>query len=425
MKKTLQVLAFVLALATAIAIAQATSGSSGTQSSGQWGPSAHPSDQGTAAPASQDVNAGKHDKKSAVDDDTLNQQVRQQLAGDTAMKNVQATVSNGVVDLEGTVATKADKKRAKQMVAGIPGVHKVHDRLKVNANATATPGSNEPTTASTGTSGAATASSTRNTAGSIAGNAGVSSTTPQTPSASTNTSTATTGGSSTAGNGMPQGDAAPGANAGVSSAAPQTQSSTATSGTSTTMPQASTTGTTGMSGASANSTVPQASTTGSTGTAGANPTLPQSSATTGTAGTTGTTDTSTLPAPGTGATATADQAGLGDLQKQIQTALKHEPTLANDHINATVAGDTIQLTGDVASGKERQTALRIAQSFAGNRRVVDRMTVAGQGPGAGMTGGSSGQTGVSGTGTSGAGTSNPTSTPSSPTAPPESTNNPR
>jgi osmotically-inducible protein OsmY len=37
------------------------------------------------------------------------------------------------------------------------------------------------------------------------------------------------------------------------------------------------------------------------------------------------------------------------------------------------------LSGSVATGKEKQTAKRIAQSFAGNRRVEDKITVTGQG----------------------------------------------
>jgi osmotically-inducible protein OsmY len=40
---------------------------------------------------------------------------------------------------------------------------------------------------------------------------------------------------------------------------------------------------------------------------------------------------------------------------------------------------TIELSGSVPTGKEKITAKRIAQSYAGNRKVVDKMTVSGRG----------------------------------------------
>lgn len=76
-----------------------------------------------------------------------------------------------------------------------------------------------------------------------------------------------------------------------------------------------------------------------------------------------------------GATAAAG----GDIQMQIQNALQKEPTLSNDNINVSVSDDAIELNGTVASGKEKQTAKRIAQSYAGNRKVKDHLTLSGQG----------------------------------------------
>ncbi len=410
MKKTLHLLVFVLALATAVALAQTSYGGTSTSPQSQ-NPTANPNPnpsipaEGTATtPASQDTGK-KHDKnsKAMVDDSTLNTQIKEQLSADPAMKNVQATVSNGVVNLDGTVASKADKKRAKQMVAAIPGVRKVHDKLTVNANATVTPGSNEPANASAGTKGATSSASTG------ASSTTPSSTTPQTPSASAGTTTSTTGG--TAASGMPQSDASAGAGAGVGTSGAQTQAGAGVSGTtSATTPQAPATGaaasTTPQAPATGASTMPQSSTTGTAGASWTSSTLPQSSAPGATA----------APAPGTAPAPGAPGDISTDLQKQVQTALKHEPTLANDNINAVVAGDTIDLSGTVNSGKERQTALRIAQSFAGNRRVVDHLTVAGQGPGASS---------VQPQGMGNTGSSNPSATPTNPTASPESTNNPR
>jgi hypothetical protein len=67
------------------------------------------------------------------------------------------------------------------------------------------------------------------------------------------------------------------------------------------------------------------------------------------------------------------------LQGQIQNALQNEPTLHNDNISVNVTDSTIELGGNVQTSKEKQTARRIASSFAGNLRVRDRVTVAGKG----------------------------------------------
>lgn len=74
--------------------------------------------------------------------------------------------------------------------------------------------------------------------------------------------------------------------------------------------------------------------------------------------------------------------GINDtatLQSQIQNALQNEPTLRNDALSVNVTDSTIELGGNVQNGKEKQTAHRIASSFAGNRRVKDRITVTGHG----------------------------------------------
>jgi hypothetical protein len=67
------------------------------------------------------------------------------------------------------------------------------------------------------------------------------------------------------------------------------------------------------------------------------------------------------------------------LQSQIQNALQSEPTLHNDNLSVNVTDSTIELGGSVQTSKEKQTARRIASSFAGNRRVKDRVTVSGRG----------------------------------------------
>jgi hypothetical protein len=53
--------------------------------------------------------------------------------------------------------------------------------------------------------------------------------------------------------------------------------------------------------------------------------------------------------------------------------------LSSSNVNVNVTDSTIELSGTVATGKEKQTAERIAQSYAGNRKIVDRITVTGNG----------------------------------------------
>ncbi len=68
-----------------------------------------------------------------------------------------------------------------------------------------------------------------------------------------------------------------------------------------------------------------------------------------------------------------------ELQAQIQNALRNEPTLASDNVNVTVSEDEINVAGAVATAKEKLTAKRIVQSYAGNRKVKDQLTLKGRG----------------------------------------------
>jgi hypothetical protein len=69
-----------------------------------------------------------------------------------------------------------------------------------------------------------------------------------------------------------------------------------------------------------------------------------------------------------------------DLESQIQNALNKEPTLSSDNTHVKVSGDTIELDGTVTSNKEKTTATRIVQSYAGSKKLVNRLTISG-GPG--------------------------------------------
>ncbi|HYX51881.1 MAG TPA: BON domain-containing protein [Candidatus Limnocylindrales bacterium] len=64
-----------------------------------------------------------------------------------------------------------------------------------------------------------------------------------------------------------------------------------------------------------------------------------------------------------------------DLQREIQNALGKEPTLSGDSVNVAVSGENIETNGTVNTAKEKLTATRIVQSFAGNRKVVNHITV--------------------------------------------------
>lgn len=63
------------------------------------------------------------------------------------------------------------------------------------------------------------------------------------------------------------------------------------------------------------------------------------------------------------------------LLSRIETALRNDASLAGEVVNVTATPEAIQLSGNVSTGKTKVTALRIAQSYAGNRRVSDKITV--------------------------------------------------
>ena len=67
-----------------------------------------------------------------------------------------------------------------------------------------------------------------------------------------------------------------------------------------------------------------------------------------------------------------------DLQNEIQNALSKEPTLSGDTVNITVSPESIEMNGSVATAREKLTATRIVQSYAGNKKVVSHLTVTGR-----------------------------------------------
>ena len=64
-----------------------------------------------------------------------------------------------------------------------------------------------------------------------------------------------------------------------------------------------------------------------------------------------------------------------EVQQQIQDKLRREPALANTEIGVKIDARSVTLTGSVDTEMQRDLALRIAQSYAGHRKVVDKIKI--------------------------------------------------
>jgi hypothetical protein len=82
---------------------------------------------------------------------------------------------------------------------------------------------------------------------------------------------------------------------------------------------------------------------------------------------------------GSAAMPSSNIADSASLKGQLDQAYQSEPSLSGSSIQVDVTDSAIQLTGSVPTGKDKTTAKRIAQSYAGNRKVVEKLTVAGKG----------------------------------------------
>jgi hypothetical protein len=67
-----------------------------------------------------------------------------------------------------------------------------------------------------------------------------------------------------------------------------------------------------------------------------------------------------------------------EVEQQIQDKFKSEPGLANTEIGVKANAKSVTLTGSVDTEKQHDLALRIARSYAGDRKVVDKIKVRGQ-----------------------------------------------
>jgi osmotically-inducible protein OsmY len=336
MKKNL-FLVFAFAFATTFAIAQATATpkdpAQQTDPAAQTKPddkSTAPAQDATGAESTNKVSSSsdvaKGESKAKASKSALNQQLHDKFASDPALANVKFRVSKGVVTLVGKVDSADEVARAKELAMSVDGVKSVRNRLKVaSASAAALPSTHANSTAEA-------KSTTPDLDKNAAGSQGVSSTAsglPAKDASGTNASTSTSGNTSTTPTTTASGNTAPsaaGSIAGNTSAVSGTQTSSGT-------------------------------------------TAPSASASTQSS-------TSSLPASDQNPSASGDSAAL---KSTIQDKLKSEPLLSTSNVNVNVTDSTIELSGTVLTGKEKQTAGRIAQSYAGNRKVIDRITVTGKG----------------------------------------------
>jgi osmotically-inducible protein OsmY len=357
MKKHLLTILFVLGLSAAVAMAQSTapgqvpSAAEGAQGSMQQqapdrtqsGAQTQPSDTYGSMDKDKDKeNDKKQSSMANVDDESLHRQVHEQLASNPDLQNVQITVKNGKVTLEGSVPKQQDKKEAERLAKAVPGVKGVKDRLAVSASA----GSSGSASNTGGVSGAV-AATTGSAQGENQSSQGIAAqTTTTTPSGST------TGASQSGQADVASSTSNPPSSASEPSAAnpadPSTQSSV------------SSTSQSGQTSAPAAASDPPSASSSSTTTS------PEQS--------------SMGAQPQSGSMGAA--AGDDQLQQQIQTALKNDPSLANDNLMVSLTADSIELSGDVATGKEKKTAQRIVESYAGNRKVKNNISVGGKGAGA-------------------------------------------
>jgi len=69
------------------------------------------------------------------------------------------------------------------------------------------------------------------------------------------------------------------------------------------------------------------------------------------------------------------QESASEVEQQIQDKLNREPTLANTEIGVKIDAKSVTLTGSVNTENQRDLALRIAQSYAGHRKILDKIKI--------------------------------------------------
>jgi hypothetical protein len=68
---------------------------------------------------------------------------------------------------------------------------------------------------------------------------------------------------------------------------------------------------------------------------------------------------------------------VSGIQYRIQYKLDSEPSLQKNGIRVTVDDTSVVLVGTVENERQHDLALRITRSYAGERRIVDSITIGG------------------------------------------------
>jgi len=69
------------------------------------------------------------------------------------------------------------------------------------------------------------------------------------------------------------------------------------------------------------------------------------------------------------------RSSAAQVEQQIQDKLNSEPALANTKVSVRTNDRSVTLTGAVNTEQQHDFALRIARSYAGNRKIVDKIKV--------------------------------------------------
>jgi osmotically-inducible protein OsmY len=65
----------------------------------------------------------------------------------------------------------------------------------------------------------------------------------------------------------------------------------------------------------------------------------------------------------------------GELEKRVKVALHADPYFYDEHVTVSVEEGAVVLRGFVYSDRDLQDAIRIASKVAGDRRVVDNLSI--------------------------------------------------
>jgi hypothetical protein len=71
----------------------------------------------------------------------------------------------------------------------------------------------------------------------------------------------------------------------------------------------------------------------------------------------------------------SETASAHQVEQQIMEHLKTEPTLAKTSVHAKVDNESVLLTGTVDTQTEHDVAVRVAQSYAGDRKIIDKINI--------------------------------------------------